>query len=155
MRAKALGPKPEHCTVAEEGCKNPVYAKDICKNHYHKLRKYGTPISPHKPKPKPTRCSHPGCDRPYLQAGYCNTHYQQKWLRGYTTDIRVYRQTRVDDNGRECTKCDEYKPWTEFYDKPDGGANGKQSQCKDCWIAYYSEQGRLKRLRERGELVDA
>lgn len=151
MRAKALGPKPEHCTV--DGCLKPVYAKFYCRNHYNKNHKWGTPTPAPKPLVSEQGCKHPGCTNEYKQGGYCGTHYQQFWLRGYTRDIRVYRQLRVDDNGRECTKCDKYKPWDEYYDKP-AGKRGKQSHCKECWVAYYTEQQRLKRLRERGELVN-
>ena len=150
MRAKALGPKPEHCAV--DDCQKPVYAKFYCRNHYNKNRRWGTP-TPVKPKANDGPCKEPSCDRQAQQAGYCGTHYQQYWVNGRTQPIRIYRQLRVDANGRQCTKCDVYKPWDEYYDKP-SGKRGKQSNCKDCWIAYYTEQGRLKRLRERGELVN-
>ena len=46
---------------------------------------------------------------------------------------------RIDDNGRECTSCHEYKPW-DAYSKG-RGRNGKDVQCKVCGaaksLAYY------------------
>jgi len=39
--------------------------------------------------------------------------------------------TRVDENGRVCTQCYEYKLWFEFYIHCNG-VNGRSSRCKDC-----------------------
>lgn len=39
-------------------------------------------------------------------------------------------KTRVDENGRVCTKCGKYKLWEEFHKGK--GANGYTPQCKQC-----------------------
>lgn len=36
----------------------------------------------------------------------------------------------IDDTGRECSKCGEYKLWDEYYSGT--GANGKTTNCKTC-----------------------
>ena len=40
-------------------------------------------------------------------------------------------ELRVDEAGRECTKCGQYKTWDEFYEHAHG-RNGRQSRCKRC-----------------------
>ena len=40
-------------------------------------------------------------------------------------------KTKVDDNGRECTKCLEYKEW-DFFNKNNAWPNRKQNICKEC-----------------------
>lgn len=39
-----------------------------------------------------------------------------------------------DHAGRVCTKCNEYKPWDEYYRGV--GPNNKKTQCRDCEKAY-------------------
>lgn len=48
---------------------------------------------------------------------------------------------RIDDNGRECTKCGAYKVWDMFslFRK---GKNGRSSQCKAC-TSIYAEAYRV------------
>lgn len=50
---------------------------------------------------------------------------------------------RVDDDGRQCTRCLEYKPWDQFPDMKTGGARGKRPRCKPC---HNSDEA--KRMRE-------
>lgn len=38
---------------------------------------------------------------------------------------------RVDEQGRECKKCGEYKAWEDFR-KLKHGVNGRSPRCKDC-----------------------
>ena len=40
--------------------------------------------------------------------------------------------------GRECTKCKEFKPWSEF-NKLKAGKNGRNSQCKACSSKYFKK----------------
>lgn len=60
--------------------------------------------------------------------------------------------TRVDENGRICTRCHEYKPWVKFNIKSDG-LNGHNSQCKKCQNKYekkcYKEYGNEKKRDEK------
>jgi len=41
----------------------------------------------------------------------------------------------VTAEGRICTKCDQEKPWSEFYRKSNG-FNGRTSECRSCRRAY-------------------
>ena len=45
---------------------------------------------------------------------------------------------RIDDNGRECTKCGEYKEWG-MYSPSALGAKGKRASCKECCSARSKE----------------
>ena len=47
---------------------------------------------------------------------------------------------RIDDQGRECTKCGKYKEWSEYHSKP-GGAKDKAPLCAEC------EKAKLKAYR--------
>ena len=47
-------------------------------------------------------------------------------------------KTKVDDRGRVCTKCDEYKDWDSF-SKHKGGKNGRSSKCKVCLVKYVQK----------------
>lgn len=49
---------------------------------------------------------------------------------------------RVDEGGRECTKCHRYKTWDEFGPAP-RGTNGKNSRCRPC-LAAKAEAYRAK-----------
>lgn len=40
---------------------------------------------------------------------------------------------RIDAEGRECTRCEQYKPWDEYGDG--GGPHSKEYRCKDCQVA--------------------
>jgi len=44
----------------------------------------------------------------------------------------------IDDEGRECTLCHEYKPWSEFSRKA-RSSTGYASRCKECYKLYYPE----------------
>ena len=44
----------------------------------------------------------------------------------------------VNDDGRTCTKCGEFKAWSEFSIRTIG-TRGKQSKCKLCVNTYYEE----------------
>ena len=48
------------------------------------------------------------------------------------------KEIRVTEGGRECTKCNEFLPWMAF-SKNKNGANGHNSQCKDCWKVHTNK----------------
>src|SRR3990172_2864994 len=53
---------------------------------------------------------------------------------------------RVDENGRECCICGQYKEWSCF----NNGANhGHDSRCKDCLAAYRRTPEYRNRNRDR------
>lgn len=53
---------------------------------------------------------------------------------------KFYKQTLVDDSGRECTRCKQYKVWDDFYEQQ----GKKNTQCKICWRVTCWE-GRMRR----------
>ncbi len=56
---------------------------------------------------------------------------------------------RIDDDGRQCVICGEYKPWGEFYTLARGGVRGHMSDCKAC----RRENVRLTRDPEKRKAV--
>ena len=56
---------------------------------------------------------------------------------------------RIDEEGRECSKCGEYKAWAEYH-KNKAKKNGHQSACKVCLSNYSRERAEM-----RCEICDA
>lgn len=71
-------------TCSVDGCERKPLAKGLCKAHYERQRRNGTPGGAVGPprfyRPVPA-CSVEGCDRPHKTNGYCGMHYQRwrKW----------------------------------------------------------------------------
>jgi 5-methylcytosine-specific restriction endonuclease McrA len=63
------------------------------------------------------------------------------------------KQYKINDIGRECTSCGEFKDWGSFYDRQ-GGINGKRAKCKECYdhkVKTYTEINIDKiKLRNKG-----
>lgn len=55
----------------------------------------------------------------------------------------------ITDDGRTCTKCREFKPWSEFYSHPKG-VNGKNPRCKACFSV--GTRARAHVLKQRAEI---
>ena len=49
---------------------------------------------------------------------------------------------RIDTDGRECNKCGDYKPWSEFT-RNSRGPRGRRSECRACRKAYSAEYYKL------------
>ena len=64
------------CSV--EGCENKHWAKEFCKSHYKKWRRFGDPL--HVVNYVTMICSFEGCEVKHQAYGYCNMHYN-KWKR--------------------------------------------------------------------------
>lgn len=77
---------------------------------------------------KKMECSFEGCSRPVRSVGLCRAHYKQKWLGQELTPIKD--RVRRDENGRVCTACNEYKPYSEFYLQ--SGTGKPRANCKVC-----------------------
>ena len=55
-------------------------------------------------------------------------------------DMRHYKtKWRIDDDGRECSKCGQYKSWDNFSNNKHG-TRGKQSWCGECFRAYRGSE---------------
>lgn len=58
------------------------------------------------------------------------------------------KRRRIDDSGRECTKCGEYKPWEE-YGKSSKGARGHSEMCRPCCREYHNTYNAAHREQTR------
>lgn len=56
---------------------------------------------------------------------------------------------RVDDDGRECTKCTLYKPWASY--SAGNGARSHNSYCRECASAHYKSVPEA--MRRLGNLI--
>jgi len=50
---------------------------------------------------------------------------------------------RIDEEGRECSRCGEYKPWAEYH-KNKAKKNGHQSACKVCHNNYSRDRAEMR-----------
>jgi len=51
----------------------------------------------------------------------------------------VYKSDlKINDDGRECTDCKEYKPWDEYHAHPNG-PHDKNTKCKVCLLNKRKE----------------
>lgn len=77
-----------------------------------------------------------------LQCLDCVRKEKARWIREKRRALGAKpRDTYViDDNGRECTRCKQYKIWDDFYEHQDK----KNAQCKLCWRVTCWE-GRIRR----------
>lgn len=58
----------------------------------------------------------------------------------------LYRnKLRFDDTGRQCSRCEIFKPWSEFA-KNKRGTGGHQSWCGDCFREYHGRQKKKEYL---------
>lgn len=78
-------------------------------------------------------CEFELCERGVNSRGLCGTHYMQRRQGRELTPIRTYIKAVVDEKGRVCTECGEYKLNHEYYQR----MVGKASKCKDCAIKKY------------------
>ncbi|WP_328691422.1 HNH endonuclease [Streptomyces phaeochromogenes] len=82
-------------------------------------------------------CSFEGCENPAGSNGLCRSHYMQQYLGKELTPLRKKVMALVDDNGRVCTECDEYKTYENFT-KTSGG-DRYRSKCRACLTALASK----------------
>lgn len=93
------------------------------------------------------KCKFEGCERTPRAKGYCTGHYQQ-YLAGLTMKpLKPNRRLHIDEEGRVCTRCDEYKPWSEFYRIKHDTFDGYRSKCKVC---HREEEKKNRLAREAG-----
>lgn len=63
--------------------------------------------------------------------------------------------TQVDENGRVCTACGEYKLWSEFYKKPPKGKLAHSARCKTCEQVVQKATQQTYYLRRKQKVIDA
>lgn len=88
-----------------------------------------------------TMCAFEGCGRPVKHKGLCKSHYMQQWRGEQLRPLRLGQ--RQDANGKVCSSCKEYKPWSEFYRRSNGDTY--QSECSTC-MSQRSRRNYLKRI---------
>ncbi len=67
------------------------------------------------------------------QCKVCIAQRSRERYRDRIENPEKYMNSRVvvDDDGRTCTYCNEYKPWSEYF-KSSTGTRGYTSSCKGC-----------------------
>lgn len=89
-------------------------------------------------------CSVDDCDTDVLARSYCRLHYD-RWRRtGSPHLVRMRKDYRIDDGGRECIRCKQYLTWDSFYEK-DTGARGFFPVCKSCHCTETIQRKRRTR----------
>jgi hypothetical protein len=83
-------------------------------------------------------CAFDGCTKKGNRRGLCPGHYRQQRLGQELRPLRIKRHLHKDKDGRVCTKCDEYKPWSEFYWHKSN--SGHYACCKECAKKYDREK---------------
>lgn len=77
-------------TCSAYGCNNKIVCRGLCKAHYHRLLRYGSPngkpqIRQHK---IPKKCKEHDCDEDAVSLGYCRLHYRRFHVHGTTKQTR-------------------------------------------------------------------
>lgn len=77
-----------------------------------------------------------------LQCADCVRKEKARWIREKRRTLGAQPRIvyLVDDHGRECTRCQQYKVWNDFYEQQ----GKKNTQCKLCWRVTCWE-GRMRR----------
>jgi hypothetical protein len=81
------------CSI--EGCEKPLYARNLCRNHYASLQRKGFKL-PIKISPKNRICSIPGCNEKHVARGYCKKHYQTHVKRSERKRRNPDRQCKIE-----------------------------------------------------------
>lgn len=127
--------KTGHCVVP--GCTTKRYAKNMCKMHYCRTLT-GIPLEREKYqreiKEKPG-CLAEGCIHPAAAKGVCKAHYYHL-VRGHELKpLKHHVRREKNPNGRTCTECGVYKPWSEYYEYKTGRRKGQKfAKCKPCTL---------------------
>ena len=110
------------------------------------------PMAPEDAVPWGRQHIHRECRRAYQR------EVQTRYHRRHGVQPRI--EYREDADGRECTKCRTYKPWSEFHSastRQDPKRAGKTEQkvvCRDCF-RWYNMERRHGITREQYEYLSA
>lgn len=87
-------PKPAR-TCSVPGCDKKHYSRGLCRAHYARQARHGTPgaadIAPYGAQ----SCSVSGCDKPHMARGYCTTHYVRARKHGDPLTVKRGGATRT------------------------------------------------------------
>lgn len=85
------------CSV--EGCESPVECRSVCKAHYGRLLRHGSPTAGRASSR--TGCAVEGCERPHRGRGLCDLHLQRMVRNGTTEAVRFKpRSCSIEGCGR-------------------------------------------------------
>lgn len=166
-RASAAGP----CAVVGCDADGP-YTRRLCRGHYARLRRYGDPEGRPALVCRP-QCSVDGCGRESVARSWCLMHYKRWRNNGdpvamadrSASAIAGWARRRpivINDEGKECSQCGEFKRFSEFYSARRSTPRGRHSSlCRPCqqeaisrweqrfpdrkalsdWISYLTKYG--------------
>lgn len=79
-----------------DGCDGPRYAQGLCRKHYYRMRRNGSPDVVLRRRDRDPICTVEGCDRPHQARGLCSRHYNEARQRGQLTTPGMMRVCSVD-----------------------------------------------------------
>lgn len=88
-------------------------------------------------------CSVSDCHSTAATKTFCMLHYARWKRHGDPTIVKIKRDYVINNKGRECIECKQFKEWESFYVYPPG-ARGHYPTCKPCHIIVTTEQGRKR-----------
>ena len=91
---------------------------------------------------KKTGCSYEPCEKAVDALGLCVGHYQQQYRGQALIPLRKNQHLHRDEQGRVCSTCQEYKPWSAYYGK-------SRCMCKPCLSRYNTKVNQARQARER------
>lgn len=80
-------------------------------------------------------CGFEGCGNEAISKGFCKGHYMQNYKGLELKPLR--KKVFKDENGKECSGCETYKTWDNYYSRSNGV--GYQNQCKPCMIKHNTQ----------------
>lgn len=83
-------------------------------------------------------CAFEGCVNGAETKNLCSAHNSQK-ISGKELFPLHSKETFRDENGKDCTGCDTYKPYEEFYVYK-GAKDGRNYRCKECVAKRSAER---------------
>lgn len=125
--------KLEEC--AEDGCREPVKAKNLCKMHYQRLLRHGH--TKHRDRKMPAKpCAIETCDNYLYAKGLCHAHYikQRKW-RSFGVDADRYQEMLREQSG-VCAICEQ----------PERSPDKASGKTKDLAIDHNHKTGAVRAL---------
>ena len=109
----------------EEGCPNPVRARNLCSRHYQRAMQSGSPPPKVRHALEATRCIVEGCAAQAKARKMCQGHYQRSLRYGYTP-----AELTVIDATTACEACGAPGPFHVDHNHATG--DGRGMLCASC-----------------------